>query len=174
MIKIYFNDKPLIIAEKASEELKSYLDSPNTFVSHSTEKNEIEGLIKSLQNPKTIAALLLAEEKAALEAVKEHFVLIQAAGGLVFTNTDKVLLIYRRSKWDLPKGKLDENESLEECAVREVEEETGLQDISIKQPLCITYHTYEQEGQAILMESHWYLMHSGKEQVFSPQLEEDI
>jgi ADP-ribose pyrophosphatase YjhB (NUDIX family) len=51
--------------------------------------------------------------------------IVMAAGGLVENEHGEILLIYRKKHWDLPKGKLDAGETLEECAVREVEEETG-------------------------------------------------
>jgi len=51
-------------------------------------------------------------------------------------------MIFRRGKWDLPKGKLDKGETLEQCAVREVREETGLKKIKLQSPLMTTYHTY--------------------------------
>src|SRR5678815_5985833 len=74
------------------------------------------------------------------------------------TEDDHLLLISRRGKWDLPKGKLDDNEDIKSCAIREVTEETGLLKVEIERPLCITYHTYHQDGKHILKESHWYLM----------------
>ena len=58
-------------------------------------------------------------------------VIIEAAGGLVFNEKNELLMIFRRGFWDLPKGKVDEGETLEQCAVREVQEETGLQNIML-------------------------------------------
>jgi len=66
--------------------------------------------------------------------------------------------MFRRGKWDLPKGKLDAGETLEQCAVREVGEETGLSAIQLHSPLLITYHTYDENGKHILKETHWYRM----------------
>ena len=67
---------------------------------------------------------------------------IIAAGGLVINENDELLMIFRRGKWDLPKGKLDKGESIADCALREVMEETGLQQVKIEKPLGITYHEY--------------------------------
>ena len=83
-------------------------------------------------------------------------------------------MIFRRGKWDLPKGKLDPGESLETCAVREVQEETGVQDVVLEKPLVVTYHTYDESGKHILKESHWYLMQTEKEEELTPQQDEDI
>lgn len=174
MLKIYFNEKPLFIAQEITDELQPYLDDLNTVSIRSTDASEVSSLIKEIQQPEKAAAIILSNEKEALEAIKKQFVIIQAAGGLVCTSSRELLLIYRRGKWDLPKGKLDEGENLEECAVREVEEETGLQRLILEKPLCITYHTYKQDEQFILKESHWYLMRTEKEQVFTPQTDEDI
>ena len=69
---------------------------------------------------------------------------------------------------------IDDKEALETCAVREIEEETGLKNHVIEKPLTITYHTYHQDGKHILKESHWYLMKSDKQSVFTPQTEEGI
>jgi 8-oxo-dGTP pyrophosphatase MutT (NUDIX family) len=104
----------------------------------------------------------------------KNFTLIKAAGGLVKNEKDEILMIFRRGKWDLPKGKLDEGETIEECAKREVQEETGLQQIEIIKPLDITYHTYTQFGKAILKESHWYAMKNTGNEKLIPQTEEDI
>lgn len=109
-----------------------------------------------------------------LQAFEAQMEKIVAAGGLVYTPHKSVLLIFRRGKWDLPKGKLDEGETLEACAVREVQEETGLSKATIEKPLTITWHTYQQDGKLILKESHWYLMHTPAEEKLTPQEDEDI
>ncbi len=96
------------------------------------------------------------------------------AGGLVENEKGEYLLIHRRGKWDLPKGKLDKGETIEQCAVREVEEETGLQKPELKKPLTITYHTYDEFGKHILKDSHWYKMKVKGPQSIKPQTEEDI
>ena len=83
-------------------------------------------------------------------------------------------MIHRRGKWDLPKGKLDKGETLSACAVREVEEETGLKEIRLISSLLITYHTYHEGTKFILKESHWYSMKVEGKQNLVPQTEEDI
>src|SRR5215510_275068 len=98
---------------------------------------------------------------------------IIAAGGLVVNDRDELLMIFRRGKWDLPKGKLDKGESLKDCAIREVEEETGLKNITLGPPLIITYHTYHEGARFILKESHWYKMSVSGQQNLVPQTEED-
>jgi 8-oxo-dGTP pyrophosphatase MutT (NUDIX family) len=101
-------------------------------------------------------------------------VLIQAAGGLVENEKAEILFMFRRGKWDLPKGKLDPGETLEECALREVEEETGVGQLSIKKFLLTTLHEYEELGKVIEKKTHWYYMHANSYQPLVPQLEEDI
>lgn len=97
-----------------------------------------------------------------------------AAGGLVVNEKEECLLIFRNDKWDLPKGHLEKNESIEECAVREVEEECGIRDLEIDKPIIITYHTYEYKGVQVLKENHWYLMRYKKNEKLVPQIEEGI
>lgn len=99
---------------------------------------------------------------------------IVAAGGIVKNEDGRILLQYRRGKWDLPKGKLDEGESIEECAVREVEEETGLGDIQLGELVGITNHYYNEKGENIEKETHWFAMKVSGEQQLTPQIEEDI
>ena len=106
--------------------------------------------------------------------IKDKRILIQAAGGLVKNENAKVLFMFRRGKWDLPKGKLDPGESLETCALREVKEETGVRQLELIKFLVVTEHEYEERGRAILKETHWYLMRANGDQVLIPQIEEDI
>jgi len=101
---------------------------------------------------------------------------IIAAGGLVTNEKGELLMIYRRDKWDLPKGKLDEGESIAECAVREVSEETGITGIVLGRLIDIGYHEYFDKWikDAVVKETHWYAMTAPGNQELVPQTEEDI
>jgi 8-oxo-dGTP pyrophosphatase MutT (NUDIX family) len=101
---------------------------------------------------------------------------IIAAGGLVLNEKKQILMIFRRGKWDLPKGKLDEGESIEACAIREVMEETGLTKLDLGPLLIITHHTYFDPWikQEVIKETHWYQMNTHADQTLTPQTEEDI
>lgn len=99
---------------------------------------------------------------------------IIAAGGIVQNEEGKILFQFRRGKWDLPKGKLDAGETIEECAVREVEEETGLRNIELGELVGITNHNYIHKGEDIDKETHWFAMKVSGFQTLTPQTEEDI
>ena len=101
---------------------------------------------------------------------------IIAAGGLVYNEKDELLMIFRRGKWDLPKGKLDEGETIEDCAVREVIEETGLTTVIRGDLIGITYHQYFDKwiNEEVIKETHWYRMEAPGDQKLTPQTEEDI
>lgn len=109
-----------------------------------------------------------------LKKFSSKYRLIQAAGGVVTNDEGRVLLILRKGKWDLPKGKAEDNEPLELCANREVMEETGLKELALRKPLAITYHTYAEKGKDILKETHWFLFDAPGDQPLQAQLEEDI
>lgn len=103
-------------------------------------------------------------------------IIIQAGGGVIMNEKNEVLLIYRRKKWDLPKGKLDAGETLEECAIREVKEETGLQSVMLIKKLTVTQHSYLQDSIQFIKETHWYHMSATtfENEILTPQLEEEI
>lgn len=107
------------------------------------------------------------------EQFANDYRIIHAAGGIVTNECDEILMIYRLDNWDFPKGKVEEGECYLEAAVREVEEETGLQNITLGEPLPSTFHTYELRGEQILKETHWYRM-SAQSQSLTPQTIEDI
>ncbi len=103
----------------------------------------------------------------------QQYTIIEAAGGIVKNENDEILMIFRREKWDFPKGKVEAGESWEEAALREVTEETGVQGLQLGEALPMTEHTYTLEGTPILKHTHWYRM-SAPKQALAPQTEEDI
>jgi hypothetical protein len=113
-----------------------------------------------------------SNKKNFVNVIKSHFKIIKAAGGLV-TKEDKILLMYRLKKWDLPKGKLDKNEKSKEGAVREVEEECNIK-VKLESKICSTWHTYTQNSSKILKKTKWYEMSCLDDSNMKPQVEEDI
>ena len=174
-IIIYFNNKPLYITSVISEKLEELLHHEETIFIDDFNQHTVKAMIHEMELPRIKTGVFLHEDvDAVLKTFKKKLKLIIAAGGLVHTSENEFLLILRHGKWDLPKGKLDAKESIELCAIREIAEETGLQNHNIEKPLTITYHTYHQDGKHILKESHWFLMNSKKQNVFTPQTEEGI
>ncbi len=120
--------------------------------------------------------------KAAFEAFKERFKIIRAGGGLV-RHGDRYLYIYRRGFWDLPKGKQEKDEDIDDTALREVAEETGLSPLLISNELPTTYHLIRKKNETILKECVWYAMETFQSMdaelvatppELTPQTEEDI
>ena len=111
--------------------------------------------------------------QAEFDNFARNFRIIHAAGGIERNEQEEILMIYRLDKWDFPKGKVEAGEQYAEAAIREVEEETGLKDITLGEPLPSTFHTYELRGEPILKETHWYAMRAHS-QSLTPQTVEDI
>lgn len=99
---------------------------------------------------------------------------MHAAGGVVLNHKNELLMILRNAKWDLPKGKVEDGENWQACAIREVEEECGVYDLKIVKSLPTTYHIYCQNGQEILKHTHWFLMNTEFMGKPTPQKEEGI
>ena len=101
---------------------------------------------------------------------------IIAAGGLVTNPKGEILWIFRRGFWDLPKGKLEDGETIQSCALREVEEETGLQQLQLHEMLCFTNHAYFDKyvNKEVVKRTYWFHMSIPNMQEGIPQLEEDI
>jgi 8-oxo-dGTP pyrophosphatase MutT (NUDIX family) len=113
-----------------------------------------------------------------LGKVREHFFrmfkVIEAAGGLVSNPKGKILLIERKGRWDLPKGKLDPGEKPAQAALREVEEETGVDGLVLGKKLLETFHVYTERKVRVLKCTHWYTMQSPGKKKLIPQTTEQI
>lgn len=167
MYKVFVNDCPIILTENnnflTNFEKVTYNDS-NVF-------QLVKELLTSCKGGVCLICNDLDEDWKAFKAL---FKIQKAAGGKVLNDEKKVLFIHRFDKWDLPKGKLDCGESIEHCAIREVEEECGVQNLNIVEKLETTYHIFERKGKIILKITHWYLMKTDFEGELIPQIEEGI
>lgn len=171
MDKIYFDNRVMYLSDKNSNKSENtYAFSTQShlqqlildFDSDSHQMEDIEITHPDLQELQ--------------EAVKECFENIPAAGGFVRNFDDDVLIMFRRGKWDLPKGKIEKGETPEDAAIREVQEETGLDRLLVRSDLGSTYHTYWMKGRHVLKRTYWYSMkHVSREiEKLNPQIEEDI
>lgn len=174
-LKIYFDNKPLFLCNEVDEMLQPYIHHDDAVFIDELDSHTVKSMIHEMELEKIHAGVFYHPDLSALKkAFYKKFTLVVAAGGLVQNEKKEILMIFRRGKWDLPKGKLDKGEKLEDCAVREVEEETGLQKVKLNAPLTITYHTYHEGARFVLKESHWYTMKVSGDQQLVPQTEEDI
>lgn len=175
MVTIYIQDKPLIICHELEEPLqKKFLEKQLILLNNPSIKlipeilstftdTAIHGYVWQSANPDKVFQQVASQY--------EHW---EAAGGLVKNKAGECLLMFRRGHWDLPKGKLDPDETLEECALREIKEETGLFHIHIEKPLTDTWHVYSTEDKNILKQTHWYAVTFTGSELTVPQIDEDI
>lgn len=174
-IKIYFTDKPLFLTDTIDSEIEPYLHHDDSIFMDELSTPAINSMLHEMRQEKVHAGVYYHADIGALKkAIWKKFTVVQAVGGIVTNDTEEILLLFRRGKWDLPKGKLDKKESLEQCAVRETEEETGLQKVKIGTPIITTYHTYDEKGKHILKETYWYFLSATGKQELIPQSAEQI
>ncbi len=176
MYKIYINNSLIELKDSNQVLSPEFNNTPYTLVSQylGKKKNLSNYIDLCEKSPKSNVILLHAED---LEILRQDFFslyqLVTACGGLVINEFSEILFIYRRGFWDLPKGKAEKGETKKETAIREVIEETGLQNTEILKKINITYHTYKSSRQRMIKVSHWYLMFSVKQPLI-PQTKEDI
>ena len=174
-IKIYFDDKPLFLCDNVDATLQPYIHHDDAVFIDELNLHTVKSMIHEMQDPSVHAGVFFHKDLEELkEAFFKKFTLIKAAGGFVLNENNEVLLMFRRGKWDLPKGKMDKKETFEECAKRETEEETGLKDIKLISPLITSYHTYHEGSRYLLKETKWFTMNISGEQKLIPQATEQI
>jgi 8-oxo-dGTP pyrophosphatase MutT (NUDIX family) len=109
-----------------------------------------------------------------LNGFKSIFNVVEAAGGIVKNPAGEYLFIFRNGKWDLPKGKIEKGETIEDAAVREVEEECGIKGLTISKPVETTYHTYVRDDREVFKPTYWFEMTSSDTSALVPQEDEGI
>lgn len=169
MYKVFIENTPIFFEkgpQKYPQVLKNYLPELKTdhYLSFVTAVSKHSSITVSSPDPEFLFTTFFKD-----------FERIQAAGGLVYHPVkDAFLFIYRNGKWDLPKGKIEKNETLTEAAIREVEEECGIRNLKLQQPLLTTYHTFFKYKKYVLKPTFWYAMeYTGNEELI-PQIEEGI
>ncbi len=176
MYKIYINETPLFLKDAAEVPKNTIGDAQNLIARYPGKPKHLNGFIDMLEKTGRFDSITIYSEDLD-KLVRDFFSLfklVEAAGGLVFNPSGEVLFIFRRGFWDFPKGKIDEGETPPLAALREVREETGLEQLELGAELSITYHTYrEKDGRRVLKRTFWYLMQT-EDLKLSPQTEEDI
>ncbi len=167
MYKVFVNDKPLFLTNEISKETDFQL-----FLLESVDIEQL--IIKMYQNKIQKASLYYPDEAELLRVFKSKIPVSKAGGGLVYNNKREVLFIFRGGKWDLPKGGTEKGENIEDTAMREVEEETGVNQLEIVKKLQKTYHVFKRNGVFKLKITTWFEMKSNFQGIPHGQLEEGI
>ena len=174
-IRIYFDDKPVILCNEIDKELNEILHHPDAVFVDEVSPRAIKSMLHEIKKEEFHAGVLWHEDLDKLKKTFfKNFTVIEAAGGIVQNDKKELLFIHRLGKWDLPKGKVEKGEKIEECALREVTEETGVKELSLKKKIGETYHVYDQFGKHFLKISHWFYMTCPSSQELIPQTEEHI
>ena len=164
MYKVFVNDRPLFLTNQVQKETDFKL-----FLLESIDIKKL--IVKMFQNKIQHAFLYHPDEKLIMKTLKAKIPVVKAGGGLVYNTKGEVLFIFRNGKWDLPKGGTEKNETMEETAIREVEEETGVTGLKILSKLQKTYHIFKRNGRYKLKVTYWYEMQTDFNGI--PQAQED-
>ena len=171
---IYVNEKPIYLADHKNNTLQHKINEGYLFYNNNTNIN-YKNIVQKLSNTEVNGIVILHNNLQQLqEEFQAAFKIIEAGGGIVQNEQNEILFIYRRNMWDLPKGKLEKGETIQTCAQREVEEETGVTNLTLKSKIGETYHIYQEKGEQIFKISHWFHFTCPSHQITQAQTEEDI
>jgi 8-oxo-dGTP pyrophosphatase MutT (NUDIX family) len=172
MYKVFFNDRTIYLDDTLPDMTRVGKDYVCAFENVTDLKPQVR---QFLHPDKTGNLYIFHDDQDSLfKTFSQCFALIPAAGGLVRNGRGELLVIFRRGKWDLPKGKAEKGESMEQTALREVEEECGLKGIELQEFLRSTYHIYEGSGSYVLKKTDWFSMLYTGSETPKPQTREDI
>ena len=167
MYKVFVNDKPLFLTDEVIKETDF-----NFFLLESIDIEQI--IIKMFNNKIQKCYLYHPDEKVIFKKLKEKIPVQKAGGGLVYNKNGEVLFIFRNGRWDLPKGGKEKGEKMKLTAMREVEEETGVNKLKVVKKLQKTYHIFRRNGKYKLKITHWFEMKTDYDGIPIGQIEEGI
>jgi 8-oxo-dGTP pyrophosphatase MutT (NUDIX family) len=167
MYKVFVNDKPIILTTMVSKE--------TNFKNYLLKTANIGKVIKELNSTSLEEIRLIGKKEGKLiKQFLKKLPIVEAGGGKVINNKGETLFIFRNDKWDLPKGKTEGKETMNETAIREVEEETGVKGLEIVKPLEMTYHIFKRNGRHKIKVTYWFEMKTSYEGKLAPQENEGI
>ena len=172
MHTVFIKDKPFrFVNVYEAEEWKGSTQS--IFIAE--EDMSVEAAVTELEESHSHPGFiyLTSNPDVAWQRFISYCTLIEASDGLVMNEKNEYLVIFRKGKYDLPKGKMEFDETPEQAGIREVEEECGVTNLQIVSPLEKTFHTYMLKKKRILKKTNWFLMKTTAQKLI-PQLEEDI
>ena len=154
MVKVFINNKTVVF----TEELNAYRPENGNQILFSPDKETLKEVISSFSKNPDLNNLIICDKNTEkiFKRFSSLFLLIEAAGGLVHNDEGEYLFIFRRGCWDRPKGKVEVGETIVNAAIREIEEETGISNLSVLQSLGHTFHIYEEAGVSILKKTYWF------------------
>lgn len=172
MYKVFIDNHRINIVPQDME----YHFDQNVLQVYAPSQEDIRILVEYLSETSANIDVELNAENAenVWELLKKECPMVSAAGGLVKNDKDQYLFIFRNGVWDLPKGKVEKGEDIEKCAIREVSEECGFDDVVLLRELPHTYHIYFHRDSFVLKKTYWYEMGSNYVGKFKPQAEEGI
>jgi len=172
MHKIYFENRCIMICAPDDQALAD----PNGIAFHLGEAFDMTAFISMFEVSDSLGKVYIPAEdiEATYRRICAEFVEVTAGGGLVSNRRGDYLLISRNGLWDLPKGHLEPGEDIRECSLREVQEETGVLELQLRDLICITDHCYRRNGMWHLKHTWWYDMLYTNPTDLTPQTEEDI
>ena len=167
MYKVFVNDIPIILSTEK--------DLGEKYLSVPLKEVKLKRIIKKINKGKLLYVNLYHDKKEKLlKHLFKKLPVVTAGGGMVLNPQKEVLFIYRNGRWDLPKGKVEKNESIETGAIREVEEETGVKNLKISKFLQTTYHIFQRKGRYRLKVTYWYEMTTDYDGELIPEEKEGI
>ncbi|MGB7784620.1 MAG: NUDIX domain-containing protein [Salinimicrobium sp.] len=167
MYKVFVNDIPIILSTKE--------DYGEKYTSFPLKEVKFKRIIKKINKGKLLYVNLYHKNKdKLLKHLFKKLPVVVAGGGMVLNSQGEVLFIYRNKRWDLPKGKIEKNEDVEDGAIREVEEETGVKNLTITRFLQQTYHVFQRKGKYRLKVTYWYEMTTDYDGELIPEIKEGI
>jgi hypothetical protein len=172
MYKVFINQQVLIFVSIDQFD-NQFINKKNVLVVTGNKINRAN-LAAIAKNNSHVFFILCKKVNTVWKNFKSGYQLVKAGGGLVLNNKKEMLFIYRRGKWDLPKGKQDKGESMEKCALREVKEECGLKKLKLVSPATKTWHVYQAGKKNMIKQTNWYWMKTQGKQKLVPQVKEDI
>jgi len=172
MYKVFINERVIYFTNNKGSNIQFSSGLVLNFFSSEIAPFIVDLLFEGAKIEKVI--IEVDDYESAFIQFQSDFKLIKAAGGIVENLKQEKLFIYRLDKWDLPKGKIEKGESIEDGAIREIMEECGVTDLTIRKQLKDTFHIYELNGQLILKQTYWFEIISCYEGDLTPQIEEDI